>query len=820
MGVDTALKLADSLVYTATGRHLSDLQRTVLQQVWQGRKYLDIARRSGYTEGHIKDVASHLWKLLSKVSGERVTKATLKSALERQLSQWSLKPAQPEATAEALSAEPLPGTTPQSHLTATVTTPISPAANQPAGEDWPELLGRQSAIADLNTYCQQGQRLVVIQGEGGVGKTTLAQRWLHQQGFERVLELLMAKETADIIPVERVVEEWLKQDFGIEPGREFGVTLGRLKRQLQNHRVGILIDNLEPALDNHGRFVEQHQRYRELLRILSDPRSQTMTLLTSRDRLCEPGITAFHYRLPSLSLTAWCQYFQQRGITAEPASLQELHRAYGGNAKAMEILLGVVQADFDGDVTAYWQTLGQDLLNPIDLKNLVDSQVSRLQELDPDAYRIYCRLGVYRYQAVAAVPAAALFHLMADLPSDRHRRILTSLRNRSLVECRKGYYWLHPVVRADAIARLRHFPDWDQANRWAADYWTASVNRIADIDQAKQALEAYYHYVAIEDYAAAGRVLLHSRENQWQQFLPLGSTLYRMGLIQPIIDAIAAIIHHIPQENSDASELYNILGDLYWITGRIHDAITCQESAIAIAHGCRQHTPALPDHRHRHYYLTMLAVDSQLSLGLYHLDLWDLDASAQLFQAVIDQAGQTPHHRWAEKATVCLALVRSHQGLTDVATSLAQSVYHAVIQGQQTGRYAFFLELLGQTFKNLGRIAEAKELLTTATVAAEDSHYIQIRAKALSGLAQLERLQHHWDQAIELHQQAIALLAELGANCDLADAHYQLALTYQAVQSQPHQQQHFQAAMQLFQAIPAPLQVARVESASASVVSL
>ncbi len=90
-------------------------------------------------------------------------------------------------------------------------------------------IGRTEAIAHLNSLVNQGSKVIVIQGEGGLGKTTLAQQYLQNQGFDLVLELLMAKETQNITPAERVVEEWLKQDFDQEPGVEFGVTLGRLK---------------------------------------------------------------------------------------------------------------------------------------------------------------------------------------------------------------------------------------------------------------------------------------------------------------------------------------------------------------------------------------------------------------------------------------------------------------------------------------------------------------------------------------------------------------------------------------------------------------
>jgi hypothetical protein len=53
------------------------------------------------------------------------------------------------------------------------------------------------------------------------------------------------------------------------------VSLDRLKRKLQNERIGILIDNLEPTLDAAGKFIEAHRRHVELLRVLSDPTVQS-----------------------------------------------------------------------------------------------------------------------------------------------------------------------------------------------------------------------------------------------------------------------------------------------------------------------------------------------------------------------------------------------------------------------------------------------------------------------------------------------------------------------------------------------------------------
>ncbi|MGB3311645.1 MAG: NB-ARC domain-containing protein [Nodosilinea sp.] len=804
-----AVELADRLVFTVTGRHLNDLQRTILRQVWQGQKYLDIANTAGYTEGHIKDVAYQMWRLLSKVTGEKVTKSTLKSALKRSLLKMGIDVSGASAALGLADSAGQQEALPLVPDDSAQITSIAPAN--------PSFVGRQAAIAHLNTLIAQGDRTILIQGEGGLGKTTLAQHFIAQQPVDLTLELLMAKDPADITPVEWVIEEWLRQDFGVEPGREFGVTLDRLRRYLRQQRVAVLIDNLEPALDAQGQFIPSHRRYSELLRVLADSRGQTLTLMTSRDRLCEPGIPIAHYRLPGLGLPAWATYFAHRDIPENREVLAAMHSAYGGNAKAMEILAGAVLADFEGSLALYWQAHSQDLLGPVDLKNLVESQIHRLQALDPEAYHLFCRLGVYRYQDIPTIPWAAVQCLMADLPPQRHQAIVTSLRNRSLLECRQGRYGLHPVVRAGALAQLtasaEDSTEWESAHRAAARCWSDSIQRICTLNDAMQAMEAYYHYVAIGDYGATARVILHSRDNQWQQFLPLGSTLYRMGLVQPVTDAIMAIIDHIPPQNADASELANILGDLYWIQGRLEQAIACQQNAIAIAQTCL-HTEDPAAATHRWYYLTMLVVDSQLSLGLYHLDLWNLDTAATWFSQVIATATGTRHQPWADKATTCLALVLSYQGEQNAAKTLADAVIEQVRGRSQSGRHAFFVQLLGHTYLNLGDLDTAESLFKAAIQAAEAGHYLQIKANALVGLGQMKSQQGDLAGAVEDCRNAIALLDEVGAHGDLAAAYLQSALTLDYLPMYfSEAQAHFCNALDLFEAIPAPYQVARAKQA-------
>jgi tetratricopeptide (TPR) repeat protein len=462
-------------------------------------------------------------------------------------------------------------------------------------------------------------------------------------------------------------------------------------------------------------------------------------------------------------------------------------------------------------MAAYWQHSQNDLLAPTDLKNLIDSQLHRLQQQESHAFTLFCRLGCYRYQDIPAVPLAGVLTLLWDIPEPQRRSALVALQNRSLIEFYKGVYSLHPALREAAIARLRPSPDWLTAHTLAANFWQDQAASIQTTQDALGALEAYYHHLAIQDYGKAGRVILKSRLNQWNQHLPLGSTLYRMGLLQPLLSAIPAVLQPLHHDHT-LSELHNILGDVYWITGRVHDAITSQETAIQLsAHALTQYAES-PEHAKARYYYTMLGIDSRLSIGLYCLDLWELERAATCFETVIVQVHGTEYARWAEKASVCLALAQSCLGQTKAAHQKADAIYHTLFFErpiENRGSAAYFIQLLGQAYVNLGRFEIAKALFEKALSFSESSHYTQVQGKTLTGLAIMQRQQGDYATAIATHDQAIQHLESLGAKCDLAEAYYQLGVTYQAADS-PKSVAVLKQAIALFESIHAPRQVEKV----------
>ncbi len=779
MGVEEALEFVDNLVFLKTGEHLDKTQRIILRHLWEDerRTYQDIANSLRYTETHLKSVGAELWHLLSKVLGVKVSKSTFQGIVQGF-----------RTTQQSLKISHIP------NLEGNGTKPQDLDSN---------FVGRDRQIAELHTLVSRGAKVILIQGEGGVGKTTLARKYFKTQKFNFVLELWMATEIQNLTPVESVVEEWLRRYFNEEPGCDFGISLERLRRKLreQTSKIGVFIDNLETALDKNGKFLEYRRSYVELLRVLADIDVHTVTLVTSRERLRESSVEVHLYPLEGLDDEAWRQFFSRRHINCDSTILSEMCSAYGGNAKAMQILRGAILTDFSGDIHAYWQENCKYLLIERELKDLVASQFTRLQENDLEAYRLLCRLGCYRYQDITSVPIEGVLCLLWDVPEQKRRGVIKALQDLSLIEAKKGQYWLHPVIRDEAISRLRLVSEeWELVNRKAAEFWTQKVEVVKNITDALTALEAYYHYVEISDFEQAGDVILQGRGNKWGTGLPLGSCFYQLGLLQKNFSVIKRIIDDVKSQKR-LIKLYIILGYTYRIIGCVREAIECYEKSGEILEELDEK-------------LTKISI--LFNTGLCKLELWEIEAAEDCFNAVCSLAEQNSNlDDYMAYSQCCLALIKSSSGNKEDAFHLAEQAFSAMSSSTRVTLWGIGHSLVSLclTYKNLGNLKKSCEFCQRAIFHAEENNFTQIKAKAISSLAELFREQGEFNRAIFHHSEAIEILDKIGAKSDLAEAYYQLALTHKKMGEIAKSRESFVHGIALFNEMQAPRQVEKVQTA-------
>ncbi|MFB2968924.1 tetratricopeptide repeat protein [Aerosakkonema sp. BLCC-F183] len=679
-----------------------------------------------------------------------------------------------------------------------------PVPKEAITKEDPNFVGREGAIADLHRLIQEGAKAIVIHGKGGIGKTTLAWQFLHTQGFDKILDLRMAKETQNITSAESVIEEWLRRYFDEEPGREFGVTLDRLRQHLRNpnQRIGVLIDNLEPALDGNGRCIEAHRKYVELFTALADLAVQSVTLITSRECLREAALTVEYYRLEGLAVAAWKKFFDSRNIQTDTEVLSAMHQAYGGNAKAMQIFPGAIK-EYNNSLAAYWQANKDDLLIERELEGLVVSQFDRLQQFDSSAYKFLCRLGCYRYQDVPRVAIEGLFCLLWDVQDGQHRRVIKSLKDRSLVEFFNGEYWLHPVIREEAVKRLRESDDWEIANRKAAEFWTESVKTVETVEDALKALEAYYHYVEIIDFDMAAGTIIRERDRTHEKNISLCGSFYSLGLAQQIIIAINQILDKINNKYY-ISRLKNLLGYLYRTTGKIDLAIEYHKSSLELAENLG---------------FIELKIIALFNIGLCQMERCEWEEALSIFNSVNSLAaealaaeGNDYCYHYVAYSQSCLVFLNSCLGiLSDL--SIVEKIYVKLTKLDDGWGVGHNLVVLGLTYKNLLQQEKSFEMYGRALKYAEKNSYTQVKAKSLTCLAELYREQGNFTTALSHHTESIEILEKIGAKCDLAEAYYQLALTYQKMGDTEKSQPKFQQAIQLFTEMEAPKQVEKVRRA-------
>jgi tetratricopeptide (TPR) repeat protein len=371
------------------------------------------------------------------------------------------------------------------------------------------------------------------------------------------------------------------------------------------------------------------------------------------------------------------------------------------------------------------------------------------------------------------------------------------------------------MIREEAIARLRASEDWEEANRKAADFWTNSVKTVETVENLLKAFEAYYHYVDINDFEQAGHVIVRRRDPSWINGEHLGKSFYRLGWLQPMIYSINSIISHV-KDDYLLSGLYICLGDLYWATGGMNAAIECHKLSFQAAEKTLLFIDLSPL---LYFYAKRWKTWSLLNIGLCQIDLWELEEAINCFQKIEltcnnHSDSETGLYENEKDYLYCLAFLKSCLGFQDIALSYAKQAEVVIDKMDYTSwSRGYSLLFMGLTYKNLGEFDKSFEMFHQAISFAEKIHYTQVKAKALSGMAELYREQREFTTALSHHSESIELLDKIGAKCDLAEANYQRALTYQKMGDAEKSQTPFQEAIRLFKEMEAPNQVEKVRKA-------
>ncbi len=419
MDVQEVLNLADDIVFAKTGKHLDNLQESILRGTWQHHKYPEIAKTSHRSEAHVKKVASKLWKLLSETLGKDLNQSNFRYTVERW--QFSIVSSHFGDNAQVgkfkvCGNHPQPLETPnldkQNHETSSKTQhkirlDLSDAPDHKLFDN------RTSELSTLKQWILENRtRVVTILGLTGIGKTALTIQLIEQIQNEfdyiiyRTLHNVPTLQTLQTnliqflcrggapVPApsreERATTAELPQKeratTGGLPQKERATTGGLpLPEYLRSHRCLIILDdvqmifsngklagNYQPGYENYGTFFKQlaESSHNSCLILLSWEKPKEIAVLESQNQACKT------LQLKGLVVTEAEKIFREKGLS-EPEKWSELINLYRGNPSWLNIVIAIIKDLFSGSIS---QFLSYQTLVLGDLESLLQSHFHRLSD--------------------------------------------------------------------------------------------------------------------------------------------------------------------------------------------------------------------------------------------------------------------------------------------------------------------------------------------------------------------------------------------------------------------------------------------------------
>lgn len=327
----------------------------------------------------------------------------------------------------------------------------------------------------------------------------------------------------------------------------------------------------------------------------------------------------------------------------------------------------------------------------------------------------------------------------------------------------------------------------------------------------------------IGDYNLSAQIINYSRENKWTSKITqnysgerLGYSFLRLGLLDKSIVSIEKILDKVTDLEM-LVYLHNNFGDILWLSGNPNQAIMIHKRTCDILDNIKssdKKSCSQPDIYR--YYLSSL-----LNVGLCNLSLNNIEIAESCFEKLLESSINNLFEIpiiyldiHVDNAEFCLALTRSlNSDLKNTLSFIERLKARGFNNGRGSWSKGWYLLFIGHAYKNIKYFDDAFKFYRMAIDYAIESGFYNVEGISLCGVGECNRLISDYQESLANLHKSIRRLTKIEARCDLAEAYFQIGLTYQAMGENDQAKKSKAKAIELFKQMEAPKQVERVKQA-------
>ncbi|WP_437759591.1 hypothetical protein [Sorangium sp. So ce1389] len=219
------------------------------------------------------------------------------------------------------------------------------------------IVGREQEKTALNdALVNPAVHVVVVVGEGGSGKTQLVRTWLDglQPNYgevDAVISCSIEDQDGGGAPSASAAVSVLLSAFGEKPSEHPLESVNRLVRRVRDRRTIVVIDGLEPLLDERGNLIDRPMRL--LVRELASQMNGGLCVITTRPPFEElHGSGVLRIPLSPLDSTSAIHVLRSRGVRGSDEQLARAADLLRHHALSLSLVGDYLSEAHAGDILA------------------------------------------------------------------------------------------------------------------------------------------------------------------------------------------------------------------------------------------------------------------------------------------------------------------------------------------------------------------------------------------------------------------------------------------------------------------------------------